>query len=75
MRIGLKVLCQEDGYIAIGGSYSNDYDLEGLNKDFDAIIVKYDLNGNVIWKKTFGGSNFDFLRCLSLEDGYVTGRI
>ncbi|NLL44324.1 MAG: type II secretion system protein, partial [Mollicutes bacterium] len=49
-----------DGYVAVGFSYSNDYDLEGLNKgESDAIIVKYDLNGNVIWKKTFGGSNFD----------------
>ena len=34
-----------------GHSRSNDYDLEGLNKGsllYDAIIVKYDLNGDYV---------------------------
>ncbi|MDD4608050.1 MAG: prepilin-type N-terminal cleavage/methylation domain-containing protein [Bacilli bacterium] len=53
-----------DGYITIGHGTSNDLDMEGLNKttggNTDAIIVKYDKNlSNVIWKKSFGGSQSD----------------
>jgi len=67
------VITTNDGYVAVGGSWSNDYDLEGLNKgDDDAIIVKYDFNGDVVWQKTFGGSSDDyFYGITSTNDGYV----
>ncbi|MDD2181620.1 MAG: hypothetical protein PHW32_04550, partial [Bacilli bacterium] len=51
----------DDGYVAVGRSLSNDYDMTGLSKANngynDAIIVKYDTNLNLVWKKSFGGSN------------------
>ncbi len=54
-----------DGYIAIGHSNSLDLDMEGIskasNKYNDAIIVKFDKNlENILWKKTFGGSDDDY---------------
>ncbi|MDD4548134.1 MAG: prepilin-type N-terminal cleavage/methylation domain-containing protein, partial [Bacilli bacterium] len=53
-----------DGYIAVGYSKSNDQDITGLSKAnngyYDAIIVKFDkILENIIWKKSFGGSNDD----------------
>ena len=67
------VTTTSDGYVAVGESFSNDYDLEGLNKgSFDVIIVKYDLSGNVVWKKAFGGSDDEyFYGVTTTSDGYV----
>jgi len=69
----LKAIPDASGYIAVGYSLSTDNDLTSLNKGgYDGIIVKYDLNGNVIWKKNYGGSNNDyFLGVTSTTDGYV----
>lgn len=63
----------EDGYIAVGQSASTDGDLEGLNKgDADAIIVKYDNNGNILWNRNYGGSLYDvFYSVTVVSDGFV----
>lgn len=40
----------------MGFSGSKDGDLQGLNKGgYYAIIVKFDINGNIKWAKSFGG--------------------
>lgn len=54
----------EDGYIAVGYSASSDFDMDGISKtnngNYDAIIVKFDKTlNNILWKKSFGGSNDD----------------
>ena len=60
------VTAADDGYIVAGVSYSTDGDLTGLHYGttayYDAILVKYDLNGNLVWKKNFGGTNHDYFR-------------
>ncbi|PGZ89007.1 InlB B-repeat-containing protein [Bacillus sp. AFS029533] len=49
-----------DGFLAAGGAFSNDGDLDHLNTDGeDALLVQYDRDGNVVWKKTIGGSVYD----------------
>lgn len=49
------------GSVAVGYSKSTDGDLTGLNKgSWDAIIVNYDSEGNVIWNKNFGSTNNDY---------------
>ena len=61
----------EDGGI-IGYGYSRSTDIEGLpNKgEDDAIIVKYDKDGNLMWQKSLGGTDFDSFHSVSLtEDG------
>ncbi len=62
-----------DGYVVVGQSYSTDGDLTGLNKGYgDAIIVKYDTLGNIVWKKNYGGSNDEiFYGVIEVSDGYV----
>ncbi len=68
-----RIVAVEDGFIAVGHSNSNDNDLAGLNKGGqDAIIVKYDFNGNLVWSKNYGGSNNDYFRGVAvLEDGII----
>ena len=66
-----ELLQTEDGsFIAYG--YSQSTDIEGLpNKGGrDAIIVKYDNDGNLMWQKSWGGNNWDvFHELLQTEDG------
>ena len=50
----------DDGYIAAGESESSDGGMEGLSKgNRDAVIVKYDISGRQLWKKSFGGILYD----------------
>ena len=58
-----SVMAVSDGYIAVGESDSfgnGDWTNVTGKGGVDAIIVKYDHNGNVVWKKNFGGNNSDF---------------
>ena len=70
-----KVIAVSDGFIAAGYSEkfgSGDWLGTSGKGSFDAIIVKYDFNGKVIWKKNFGGSGSDhFLSVTEVSDGYV----
>lgn len=63
----------DTGFIASGRSYSTNGDLSGLNNgNYDAILVNYDINGNIIWKKNFGGSDYDNFRSVSVtNDGFI----
>ncbi len=75
----LSVSKTDDGYVAVGTSYYDSFgtgDLEdvtpkGYNYE-DSIIVKFDKNGDIIWKKSFGGKSYDrFYKVITLEDGYI----
>lgn len=60
----------EDGYIAVG-SYEKDKNQsnDGLR---DALIVKYDKDGKIIWEKDFTSlSNSKFNKVVEVEDGYI----
>ncbi|MDD2181009.1 MAG: prepilin-type N-terminal cleavage/methylation domain-containing protein [Bacilli bacterium] len=47
-----------DGYVAVGQTSSDDGDIIGYNGgNSDAIIVKYDINGNVLYKKSYGSNS------------------
>lgn len=52
------------GYIFTGSTYSNDGDFEGWYKSGDeygdnVFVFKVDRNGNIQWKKFFGGDRWD----------------
>jgi len=64
------VVTEDGGYVVAGGSNSTDQDLTGLNKGgHDAIIVKYDAEGEVEWKKSFGGGNTDYFYGIVVDGG------
>jgi hypothetical protein len=37
----------------------------------DAVILKYDLNGNLIWYKTWGGSDLDWAYSIAVDGSYI----
>jgi hypothetical protein len=51
---------QDNGFLIAGSSRSLDNGFENKGQN-DALILKIDKNGKVLWKKTFGGSGIDFL--------------
>ncbi|QCX34161.1 Ig-like domain-containing protein [Caloramator sp. E03] len=67
----------DGGFIAVGSSNSDTYDMSGIkdcyyNQSYDAIIVKYDKDGNIQWKKILAGNNDEaFKYVISTKDGYV----
>ena len=69
-----QLLKANDGnLIILGESRSNDQDISVQNGGADAWIVKVDLNGNILWEKTYGGTAFDAARSI-VEDrdgGYL----
>ena len=67
-----KIIQTKDkGFLVVGGSTSPDYIFE--NKGLkDAIIIKYDRNGNQQWVSSFGGSNGDsFSDVAEMDDGSI----
>ncbi len=54
----LSVIPNEDGYVAVGSTSSNDNDVAGLYRGgiSDGLIVEFDTNGNVVYKRSYGGS-------------------
>jgi len=58
------VATENDGVIITGSTYSNDGTFDGMNNSgndaySDIFLIKVDSEGNIIWKKTYGGSNSD----------------
>jgi hypothetical protein len=71
---GYSVIAVSDGYL-IAGSTFRDGDLNGsLNGGLntDVYLIKTDLNGNLVWDKSYGGEGGDFGRSVvAVSDGYV----
>ena len=65
----------DNGFVAVGESNSENYNglkSHGTNMNKDAIIVKYDNLGNIMWSKNFGGSNADsFYTVIEDNDSYL----
>jgi len=57
-----------DGLISVGGSDSNDVDISNNKGYYDFWIVKSDRNGDIVWEKSFGGSEIDEARDV-ISDG------
>ncbi len=72
-----SVTAISDGIVAAGRSQIDNYsggDWAGVpgNGSYDAIVVKYDNNGNVVWKRNFGGNDRDYFESVTtVSDGVV----
>ncbi|MDN3722896.1 hypothetical protein QRD02_00755 [Aequorivita sp. SDUM287046] len=54
-----SIIANDGNYIMVGDSRSADQDVTDPRGNADAWLVKFDDNGNKIWQKSFGGSQFD----------------
>ena len=54
----------DGGYILIGDSRSDDLDVTDPKGNADVWLVKIDDQGNLLWQKNLGGSNFESARAI-----------
>lgn len=59
------VKTDDDAYIIAGNAFSTDGDASSNKGSSDFFIVKIDDNGNVKWRKNYGGSDFDYATSIS----------
>lgn len=68
----ISAVVTNDAIVAVGLSSSQDIIGTDHGEESDAIIVKYDLNGNILWQKNYGGSSFEMFRdVISTNDGFI----
>ena len=62
----------DDGFLMIGHSESDDYDITDPNGSYDFWAVKIDATGALEWQKNLGGSSVEFaFDITSTETGYL----
>lgn len=60
----------DGGFAAVGSSSSNDGDFTGNHGSYDAVIIRFDKNGNKLWATDIGGSSHDiFNSVINTTDG------
>lgn len=68
----LNDLCYADGgFIAAGVSGSSDGDRSDYFGYLDGWIIKFDMNGNILWDKSTGGPDVDILNAVFAEGNDV----
>jgi len=63
----------DGGYIFVGDSDSDNGDLMGSKGNYDCWVLKLDNDGNIVWKKNYGGSERDFANAIqqTTDGGFV----
>ena len=63
-----SILLASDHLIVSGYTCSNDRDFEGMNKgECDVFLVCLRPDGRILWKKTFGGAEYDGVESIAME--------
>lgn len=66
---------KDGNYLLSGLTNSNNGDIIGQHGDYDGWVLKLDLNGNVLWQKTLGGTRSEYgspaIECL--DGSYLVG--
>ncbi|MFN0212622.1 MAG: T9SS type A sorting domain-containing protein [Saprospiraceae bacterium] len=63
----------DEGYVVVGLTYSNDGDVTGIHGDSDFWVVKLTNHGAIQWQKALGGSGEDVARSVqqTTDGGYI----
>jgi len=62
----------DNGFIISGSSRSSDGDILQNNGQNDALVIKIDTTGNLVWEQTIGGTDIDFSYGVTqLNDGKI----
>ncbi len=68
----ISVIEVSDGYVVVGSSWSTDAPEWGNKGRSDAIIVKYNEDGKIVWSHSAGGKySDDYNSIVEVSDGYV----
>ena len=67
------VQANDGGYVVTGFSESNDFDITNNHGSYDYWVIKLDAQGNLLWEKSFGGSEIDQSRAIvkTNDNGYI----
>jgi hypothetical protein len=67
------VQTEDNGFIIVGGSDSNDTDISNNIGSYDFWVIKISSTGELIWEKSFGGEQIDEARAIvkSNDGNYV----
>lgn len=55
----------DNGYLIVGSSDSNDVDIKNSKGSYDFWVIKISETGNLVWEKSFGGSQTDEARAIA----------
>ena len=63
----------DGGYIVVGYTESNDFDATGNHSNGDAWVIKFNASGAEVWRKTYGGADYDGLGSITQtsDGGYI----
>lgn len=63
----------DGGYIIVGDTKSNNFDLTGNNGNYDFWVVKIDGTGTILWQKNLGGSGIEnaYAVQVTADGGYI----
>ena len=64
---------EDGGYIITGSTISTDGDIAATHGESDVWVIKIDALGNLLWERTYGGSNFEAAESISptADGGYI----
>lgn len=71
-----SIIVTGSGYVACGETASDDGDVSANKGMSDFWVVGIGITGNLIWEKTYGGSNNDFAHDIAISDSgyFVVGQ-
>ncbi len=58
----------DNGFIIVGGSDSDDTDISSNIGAYDFWVIKISATGDLVWEKSFGGSQIDEARAIAKSD-------
>lgn len=66
-------LAADGGYVVVGSNQSTDGDVSGNHGDYDVWVVKTAATGDIVWKKSFGGSSREDGKCIKAtpDGGFI----
>lgn len=72
-RAYATVQADDGGILMVGASESNDFDISDSNGSYDFWAVRLDASGNLVWERSFGGSEIDiaFATTKTADGNYV----
>lgn len=67
----------DGGYIFGGVTKSNNGDVSGFHGDVDGWVLKLDINGNIQWQRTLGGTDSDQVQDIqqTTDGGYIVAAV